>query len=173
MLSRIGWIALVTGVAMMVYWTAMALIPGTMMHMAMGRLEQNAGVNSMGHAPLSTAERRIIVRPSPDLAYSTCLFDVSAGPVEISVPPIDAPYWSLSVYDAQTNAIFVRNDREADQRPIRIALTGPGQTAPDGLEAVRVSTDRGLALVRILVPERDAFDAIDAARRSASCSLVE
>lgn len=170
MLSRIGWIAFVAGVAMIVYWTAIAAIPGTIMQLALGRLEQNAGINTMGHAPLSTADRRIIVRPSPDLAYSTCLFDVSDGPVEISVDPIDAPYWSLSVYDEQTNAVFVRNDREAGERPVRIVLMRAGQTAPDGLETVRVSSNRGLALVRTLVPERDAFEAIDADRRSARCA---
>ncbi|QLC24510.1 DUF1254 domain-containing protein [Parasphingopyxis algicola] len=170
MLRPIGWIVFVAAVAMLAYWTATALIPGTMMHLAMGRLEQNAGVNTMGHAPLSTAERRIIVRPSPDLAYSTCLFDLAEGPVEITVAPIGAPYWSLSVYDERTNAVFVRNDRDANGGPLRIALARAGQAVPDGLETVRLSSDRGLALVRILVPERDAFAAIDTDRRSAGCA---
>lgn len=66
MLRRLGWIASVAGIAMVVYWTTMAVIPGTIMQLAMGRLEQNAGVNTIGHAPFSTAERRVIVRPSPD-----------------------------------------------------------------------------------------------------------
>ncbi|MEM8694515.1 MAG: DUF1254 domain-containing protein [Pseudomonadota bacterium] len=173
MLRRLGWIGLVAGIAMLVYWTAIAMIPSTLMSMAMGRLEQNAPVNAMGHAPLSTAERRIIVRPSPDLAYSTCLFDVTDGPVEISVEPIDAPYWSLSVFDAETDVAFIRNDREAGGAAFRIALVKEGQAAPQGVEAVRVSSDRGLALLRILVPERDAFAAIDAARRTSRCGAVE
>jgi len=92
-------------------------------------------------------------------------------PVEIA--PVDAPYWSLSVYDEQTNAVFVRNDQEADGEPVRIVLTRAGQAVPDGLEAIRVSSDCGLALVRILVSERDAFDAIDTDRRSARCAPLE
>ena len=173
MLRILSWIGLVAGVAMLVYWIAMARIPATMMQFAMGRIEQNAEINTMGHAPLSTAERRVIVRPSPDLAYSTCLFDVSHGPVEVIVEPIDAPYWSLSIYDAQTNAVFVRNDREAGGDPVRIVLAGPEQPVSDGLEVVRLSSDRGLALVRVLVPERDMFGAIDADRRSARCAPLD
>lgn len=173
LMHRIGWIALVAAVAMLVYWGAVAMTPRALMHLVMGRLEQNAPVNAMGHAPLSTAERRVIVRPSPDLAYSTCLFDLTDGPLEIVVEPIGSPYWSLSVFDAATNVAFVRNDREANGRPVRIALAREGQAVPDAIETVRVSSNRGLALLRILVPERASFDAIDLDRRSARCAPLD
>jgi uncharacterized membrane protein len=168
--QRLGWIALVIGIAMAVYWGSVAMIPRFMMHVAMGRIEQNAPVNAMGHAPLSTAERRVIVRPSPDLAYSTCLFDLSDGPVTVSVEPINAPYWSLSVFDAETNVAFVRNDRDANGGPVRIVLALDGQAAPEDIEVVRISSTRGLALLRILVPERGAFEAIDIARGNSRCA---
>lgn len=168
---RLSWILLVAGIAMAVYWITLAMIPSTLMHVAMGRIEQNGPINSMGHAPLSTAERRVIVRPSPDLAYSTCLFDLSDGPLEIVVEPIGSPYWSLSVFDANTNVAFVRNDREADGEGLRVALVREGQAVGD-IEQVSVPTDRGLALLRILVPERDAFEAIDADRRNAWCASL-
>jgi len=170
--QRIGWIALVAGIAMFVYWSAVAMTPHTLMHLVMGRLEQNAPVNAMGHASLSTAERRVIVRPSPDLAYSTCLFDLTDGPLEITVEPIGSPYWSLSVFDANTNVAFVRNDRDANGQPVRVALALEGQAVPGDIEVVRVSSDRGLALLRILVPERGSFEAIDTDRRNARCALL-
>ena len=173
MLNRLAWIGLVAAIAMLVHWLAVGMIPGRLMGIAMERIEQNAPMNAMGHAPSSTAERRIIVRPSPDLAYSTCLFDLSEGPVAVSVRPMDAPYWSLSVFDDETNVRFVRNDRETGDQPLNIVLAREGQAVPDGSEAVRLPSDRGLALLRILVPERDAFAAIDAARRTASCGVVE
>ena len=168
---RLGWIALVAGIAMLVYWGTMALTPRALMHLAMGRLAQNVPVNAMGHAPLSTAERRAIVRPSPDLAYSTCLFDLTDGPLEIVIEPIGSPYWSLSVFDANTNVVFVRNDRETNDEGVRVALVREGQAVGD-IEEVSVPTDRGLALLRILVPERGDFEAIDADRRNAWCASL-
>ena len=173
MLSRIGWIGLVAAVAMLVYWVAVGMIPGRLMGIAMERIEQNAPVNAMGHAPISTAERRVIVRPSPDLAYSTCLFDLSQGPVAVTVQPIDAPYWSLSVFDDETNVRFVRNDRETGDQPLEVVLAREGQDVPEGREVVHVPSDRGLALLRILVSERDAFPAVDAARQTASCGILD
>ena len=173
MLSRIGWIGLVAAIAMLVHWVAVGMIPGRLMGIAMERIEQNAPVNAMGHAPISTAERRVIVRPSPDLAYSTCLFDLSQGPVAVSVQPMDAPYWSLSVFDDETNVRFVRNDRETGDQPLEVVLAREGQDVTAGREVVRVPSDRGLALLRILVSERDAFPAVDAARQTANCGIIE
>lgn len=173
MLSRIGWIGLVAAIAMLVHWVAVGMIPGRLMGIAMERIEQNAPVNAMGHAPISTAERRVIVRPSPDLAYSTCLFDLSQGPVAVTVQPIDAPYWSLSVFDDETNVRFVRNDRETGDQPLEVVLAREGQDVPEGREVVHVPSDRGLALLRILVSERDAFPAVDAARQTASCGILD
>ena len=173
MLNRIGWIGLVAAIAMLVHWVAVGMIPGRLMGIAMERIEQNAPVNAMGHAPSSTAERRVIVRPSPDLAYSTCLFDLSQGPVAVSVQPMDAPYWSLSVFDDETNVRFVRNDRETGDQPLEVVLAREGQDVPEGQEIVRVPSDRGLALLRILVSERDAFPAVDAARQTARCGLID
>ena len=173
MLSRIGWIGLVAAIAMLVHWVAVGMIPGRLMGIAMERIEQNAPVNAMGHAPISTAERRVIVRPSPDLAYSTCLFDLSQGLVAVSVQPMDAPYWSLSVFDDETNVRFVRNDRETGDQPLEVVLAREGQDAPEGREVVHVPSDRGLALLRILISEREAFPAVDAARQTANCGIIE
>lgn len=170
--QRLGWIALVSAIAMLVYWGAVAMTPRALMHLAMGRLEQNAPINAISHAPLMTAEQRTIVRPSPDIAYSACLLDLADGPVMISVEPIDAPYWSLSVFGSDTNVAFIRNDREANGQPVRIALAREGQAVPDDIEVVRVPSDRGLALLRILVPERGSFEAIDAERRNMRCASL-
>jgi uncharacterized membrane protein len=132
------------------------------------RLDQG-GVNRFTHGPMATDRSRVIVRPSPDLAYSSCPFDLSDGPVAIDVAPAPAPYWSLSVFDGRTDVAFVRNNRDTKSGPIRIVLARNGQTAPAGVEVVRLGYDRGVALIRILVESRDRFPAIDAARRASIC----
>lgn len=129
-------------------------------------------VNRMTATELATDKSTKIVRPSPDLAYSSCPFDLSGGPVIVAVAPVPAPYWSLSVFDSWTNAAFVRNNVQANGQPIRIAIAKKGQPVPDGMTVVRVDGDSGIALIRILVPDRAQFDAIDKARRTSSCKTI-
>lgn len=173
MLKRIApWIALVAGIAMITYLIALYAVPGLLMRSAVSRLADRGGINQMAHAPMATAESRTIVRPSPDLAYSSCPFNLAKGAVIVTVMPVAAPYWSLSVYDNQTNAVFVRNDREVRGQPVRIAIARQGQTIPAGYVPVWVDGNRGVALLRILVPDAGAFPAIDAARKASSCRLA-
>jgi uncharacterized membrane protein len=155
--------------AALAYQAALVAAPRLMMSAALKRVERLGGANVLRHPPMATAEARTIVRPSPDLAYSSCVFDLSEGPILIEVAPVPAPYWSLSVFDARTDVAFVRNNRERGGAPIRIVLALAGQDVPAGVEAVRMDGARGIALIRILVESRDRFAAIDRARRASRC----
>lgn len=151
------------------YHVALAQFPRVLMDLATRRVAKGAGYNTMTAVPLATDKSRAIVRPSPDLAYSTCPFDLSDGPVLVDVVPVPAAYWSLSVFDDRTDVAYVRNNIEADNQPIRIAIAQEGQPVPDSMTAVRVKGRTGIALLRILVQDRRQFDAIDAARKKSSC----
>lgn len=153
------------------HWTV-AKTPGFLMGRATDRVASAGQWNAMSFAPLATVEARTIVRPSPDLAYASCAFDVSKGPVVVEALPLSAPYWSLSVFDHQTDAVFVRNNRQSGNRPVRIAIVRPGVAAPAGYEPVPVTGDKGIALIRILVPDRAQFAALDQARRLSNCRSV-
>ncbi len=155
-------------VAVVAYDLALMATPRLLMAAAFDRISAG-GVNRFTFTPLATDKSRAIVRPSPDLAYSSCPFDVAAGPLLIDVPPVPASYWSLSVFDAETNVAFVRNNVEAAGAPIRAAVALAGQAVPAGYARVTVARPKGIALVRILVEDRGSFPAIDAARRQASC----
>lgn len=102
------------------------------------------------------------------LAWQVTLAMVPRAPLLIDAVPVAAPYWSLSVFDAQTDAVFVANN-QAGMAPLRLAVTGPGQRAPAGYRAVPVSAARGIALVRILIDRTRPIGAIDAARRATRC----
>ena len=158
--------------AAIAWQAALVVAPRVLMAAAVRRVEALGGVNVLRPAPMATARYRTIVRPSPDLAYSSCLFDLSGGPVLIAVAPVPAPYWSLSVFDARTDVAFVRNNRDTGGRPIRIALARPGQSVPAGIETVRIGGNRGIALIRILVESRALFPAIDRARRASLCRRI-
>ena len=157
-------------VAIIGYNVAMLQYPRVKMGFATGALAKaGGGYNTLFATPLADDKRRQIVRPSPDLAYSSCAFDVSHGPVLLDVEPVPAGYWSLSVFDARTDVAYVRNNIDAGGQPIRIAIALAGQPVPDGMQAVRVPDATGIALLRILVDDRARFTAIDAARRKSSC----
>lgn len=170
-----GWlgpILLALVVAFLAYQATLRRTPDVLMAAAERRLAKVGGVNAFAHTPLATQKSRAVVRPSPDLAYSSCVFDLSKGPVTIDVAPVPARYWSLSVFDARTDVAFVRNNVEAEGQPIRVALITPGQAAPAGYHAVAVPGGHGVALIRILVDDRALFPAIDAVRRLSRCGVV-
>ena len=151
------------------YNVMMVEFPRILMGLATKRISKAGGYNTMFASPPATDKARAIVRPSPDLAYSSCPFDVSNGPVLVDIQPVPAPYWSLSVFDARTDVAFVRNNIDANGQPIRIAIALAGQPVPDGMQAVRVSGSTGIVLLRILAPDPAQFPAIDAARKRSSC----
>ena len=151
------------------YIAEMTAYPQLLMWGATRAVAKGAGYNNLFAGDLPTDKKRAIVRPSPDIAYSSCPFDLSNGPVLVDVEPVPAPYWSLSVFDHRTDVAYVRNNIDAGGQPIRIAIAQAGQPVPDGMQAVRVKGTTGIALIRILVADRSQFGAIDAARRKSSC----
>lgn len=168
MIARwLGPLALGLFAALLAWHVTLANVPQALMRLAIARVGQG-GINRMTHAPRVTAAARAIVRPSPDLLYSSCPYDLRQGPVLIEVPAIDAPYWSLSVFDARTDTAFVRNGREAPGG-VRVVLLGAGQMAPPGYAPVRPHGTRGIALLRVLIDRTGDFSAADAARRRARC----
>ncbi|BBB08901.1 DUF1254 domain-containing protein [Sphingopyxis sp. EG6] len=152
-------------------WAAIGAIPYGLMNVAMERLGQG-GINTMSHGNLATPARQPVVRPSPDLAYSSCPYDLSAGPLAIDVTPVPGRYSSLSIFDAATDVIFVRNDVEAQGKPFRIVVARDGQAVPAGAEVVRTTHDRGIALVRLLLKDPKEIGGLNAVRRQSTCATV-
>lgn len=171
MRSWLGPILLGLIVAAAAAWAAIAAIPYGLMNVAIDRLGQG-GINTMSYGNLATPARQPVVRPSPDLAYSSCPFDLTAGPVQIDVTPVAGRYSSLSIFDAATDVIFIRNDIEAGGKPYRIIVARPGQAVPAGADVVRTNHDRGIALIRLLLRDPSEIGALDAARRQSSCRTV-
>lgn len=154
------------------YQATLLATPYALMYAALQKIGDRTQPNRFAFSPMSTADNQPIVRPSPDLSYSTCVFDVSNGPVLVDVAPVPGRYWSVSIFDARTDVAAVRSDRDTKGKPARLALVKKGQTAPKGYEPVVVKYDRGLALIRILLATSDEFPAIDAIRRKSTCRQI-
>jgi len=161
-------------VAAAIAWQGTLLAtPYVLMSAAMKRIGQDGPVNVFRYGDMATADRQPIVRPSPDLSYSTCVFDLSKGPVLVDVPPVPGRYWSVSIFDARTDVAAVRSDRDTGGKPARLALLREGQKAPAGYEAVPLGYDKGLALIRILLSSPSDFAEVDAIRRTATCRVAK
>jgi hypothetical protein len=156
-------------VAAIAWHLALVATPFALMRMAMNRLGDSDRVNAFSHGAPTRAESQFVVRPSPDLLYSTCVFDRSSGAVLVDVPAIPDHYWSLSIFDARTDVAAVRSDRDTGGAPARLALVAPGTSAPAGYEAVPLEHARGIALIRILVSGEADYRAVDPLRQLASC----
>ena len=137
-----------------------------------GSADANGRANVFAFGPMATADRQPIVRPSPDLVYSSCVFDLSQGPVLVDVAPVPGKYWSLSIFDARTDVAAVRSDRETGGQPARLALARDGQVAPKGYDVVTLDYDRGIALIRILLSDPAEFAEVDAIRRKSTCQAA-
>lgn len=172
-----GWLSFLLVVAIVAIAAHVAVVmamPRVIMNAAMKRLEQSSAAAAPGwrHAPRTTPDSRAIVRPSPDLAYSACVYDLNEGPVRITMAP-GADYWSLSLYAANSDNFFTRNDRAAPEG-VAITLIRRGARAPaDAGEIVESPSVRGIAIQRRLAPTAAAFANADAARRGDRCERFE
>lgn len=148
------------------------LIPGTIMGKAVEGMAKRGSFNAMAHGALASPTNQFVVRPSPDLAYSTCPFDLSKGPVRVDVVPVSGRYSSLSIFDANTDVVFVRNDVQAGGKPYAVVIAKDGQVTPPGAEVVRVEKDRGVALIRLLLANPSELPGLEAVRRQSRCGPV-
>ena len=161
-------IVLVT--AVVVHLAVILSAPNLLMAVAFKRLSaEGAMVNQMIYPPRTTEASRAIVRPSPDLAYASCAFDLSKGPVRVKAAKA-SDYMSVSVYASNSDNIFAINDRQAPDG-VDLIIVGRGQVAPTGAAIVVQSpTQRGIVLERRLAPSAEAFAAADMARKKGVCS---
>lgn len=145
--------------------------PRAIMHVALGKMSGDGrAINRFVFGDRTTQNSRRVVRPSPDLAYASCVYDLSGGPLLVQAAPTPGGgYVSISVFDARTDNIAVFDTSQSPQG-IRFVLARAGQGGPSGLPVVTANHDRGVILDRRLAPTAQAFAAADQARRADSCA---
>ena len=147
-------------------------LPRFIMSKAMEKIGGHAGVNEIVNEVPPTDKSRAVVRPSPDLAYSICVLDLSKTPVRITVP-LTAPYTSVALYGSNTDNYFVRNDSESGSKDVDVVVVGPGVAKPEvpaGVDVIEAPSARGIMLVRRVVEDPAALPAIDAVRQKSTCA---
>ncbi|MEQ1865096.1 MAG: DUF1254 domain-containing protein [Micropepsaceae bacterium] len=171
MIRWIKWTAFVAIGAVAVHYAAVTTLPNIIMWRVMS-LGGAKGTNTLVHTERSTAASRVIVKPSPDLLYSRCIYDVTHMPLTITTAAPADTYWSVALYASNTDNFYVLNDTAAKGQPATIILMGQGQSIPpqpEGTRIVTAPTSKGLILFRTLINDDARETEIDKARRTATC----
>jgi uncharacterized membrane protein len=168
------WLATTLAIALLVHFATLYAVPRVVMRRALRRMGEP---NSMHLGPRPTAASRMVVRPSPDILYASCPFDLSSGPLRVTARVPHSTYWSVSAFDSATNNFFVRNDREVTGDSIELLLLRRGQTLPTSdttLQRVIVfaPSKRGLLLFRTVIDDDRHLPALEALMREARCETV-
>jgi len=169
---------LIAGVVLGVitYRTIVRRVPIRLMAGAEQRLAalRGTGRNHFHHGRTPTHQSRQIVMPSPDLVYSSCVYDLSLGPLHLfgTLPPADH-YWSLSIYAHNTDNFFVLNDRQLPGRQFDVVLRQAGQTfSMPGSTIVDSPTTTGIALIRMIQRRPDDLAIIKASHNTTRCEVM-
>lgn len=164
------WLLTVAVVAVATHAVALWLVPRVVMQRALNVVTAPGRVLK---PPLADATARRIVLPSPDLLYATCPLDLSGRPLRVHARLQAPAYASVALYAANSDNVYVVNDRQLAGAALDLWLVGPGgpaAPAPAGSTLVRLPTSRGLLLMRVLVtnPAVDAA-AAEAVRDTLRC----
>lgn len=116
----------------------------------------NACFHNRVFGPRSNAARRA----NPDSIISSMAYDLSEGPVRVS-GTIWPQYWSLSLYQQNSDNYYVINDRQLQQSEYNFVIVKRGKADSDVLGTKIISpTEKGIMLIRRFAPQKSDMPAI-------------
>jgi uncharacterized membrane protein len=179
----IRWLLLLLGGALLggiVHLVTIIILPRTATQDAYARLTPIAPVNSVVHLPAPTPEKATMPFMDPAFASAVCRYDLSHGPLKLSVP-VSVAYTSVSFYTDKDIAYYAINDRSAGRRAIELDLMTAEQhaempenenvTAAD-LLIVESPTLTGVIQIRALAPEPGLMPKVQGAIAGAKCVQI-
>ena len=177
----IRWLLLILGGVLLggiVHLATVILLPRTATQDAYARLTPIAPVNTVVALPPPSPEKAIMPFMDPAFASAVCRYDLSQGPLKLSVP-VSPAYTSVSFYTRNDVAYYAINDRAAGRRVIELDLMTTAQhdqvpedeeiTAADRL-IVESPTPTGIIAIRAMAPEPGLMKAAQAAIANARCA---
>lgn len=160
----IRWLLLALGGVVLggiVHLATIIILPRTATQDAYSRLARSARVDAVTPLPAPTPQAAPMPFMDPAFALAVCRYDLSRGPLKLSVP-VSLAYTSVSFYTRYDVAYYAINDRAAGRRVIELELMTTDQhnqmpededvTAADRL-IVESPTLTGLIAIRALAPE--------------------
>lgn len=117
--------------------------------------------NELRILPFPTSKSRAVVKPNPDFAYVSTFYDLSDGSLHLTGPMPDSTYWSVALYEPNTNNFYVKNDLQFGTDELDIVIIDKSilkeqVDMPDDSEIIMSPRSKGFLLIRILGTERSA-----------------
>ena len=167
------WIGITLLVAMLVHLWTLHAIPRMVMRRLLGRMGEP---NTIRYGGRPRAGRRQVARPSPDMLYAACPYDLSRGPLLITARVPHSTYWSVSAFDSATNNFFVRNDRQVTGDSLEVILMRHGQPQPPVTSPehaiVFAPTPTGVVLFRTVIDDEKNLSALTELLHQDRCETV-
>lgn len=164
------WAAGTLALAAVVHFAVIFAYPYTAMKRLTDRIEDQAGrANEAVYPPRPDHTARRVVRPSPDLLYAICVYDVSRGPVHVKAPVADS-YWSVSMFAANSDNFFVVSEAPEGAEWVHVVLASPGTDVTEiDHPVVTPPTGRGIVVYRMFIDPGRRLTALDSLRRRTEC----
>jgi uncharacterized membrane protein len=160
-----------------VHLVAVLILPNTATQDAYSRFAPIAPVNTVTPVPPPTPQNEVMPFMDPAIAAAVCRYDLSTGPVKLTVP-VSPAYTSVSFYTRRSVAYYAINDRAAGRRLIELQLMTAAQRADLPEDEDVTAADRlivespsitGLILLKALAPEPGLMPTARAVLNTATC----
>lgn len=174
------WLLWLTGGTLLggiVHLATVLALPKAATQDAYARIAAISPVNAVVPLPPPSPDGAILPFMDPAFASAVCRYDLSKGPVKLSVP-VSPAYTSVSFYTRSDVAYYAINDRAAGRRMIELDLMTTKQrealpedeevTAADRL-IVESPSETGLIVLRALAPEPGMTMAASRSLAAARC----
>lgn len=151
-MKLLKWVAAISLIAWAGQYLLAMVMPNLIMEVLYHRAGNEVGYNQLAVPGVPDETSRSVVRPSPDLIYGNCVYNLEDGPVIISAQ-VPARYWSMQFYQMNTdNFAGITNQRAERHRVgsvVEVTLVGPGEDPKNYPgEVIQSPTDRGIMLLR-------------------------
>ena len=133
---------------------------------------ENNNINTAFQRDLADSNSTQIIRPSADLLYGGCGYDVTYKPLIISTQ-LPSTYWSVSFFSQNTDNFATINELNESGENLKIYLFGPNSKpskVSDGFIVVSPS-NKGLMLMRQFIGNGSNFDELYDIQDTLECTL--
>jgi uncharacterized membrane protein len=146
---------------------------------AYSRVTPITKLNAVTQLPAADPSNTVMPYLDPAFAVAICRYDLSGGPIKLSVP-VSQAYTSVSFYTRNELAYYAINDRSAGKKVIELDLMTEAQhnELPEDEEVT--SADRliidspsstGLIVLKALAPEPSQMVQAQASLAASSCNV--
>ena len=126
----------------------------------MNRVMASFPTNNLQVTPLVKASKgQAIPLPCPDFVYTISTYNVAKEPIRLNLVVPSDNYWSLSLTRDNGDNIYTLNDRQAPSRNVEVIITRKDYDLREPGKAIVVKSpsDKGLILIRMVVPSQDTL----------------